>query len=174
MDGITIRRVNIDDIVLLQSVSQRTFLETFAVDNTEDDMLNYLDSAFSLRKLKEELENPASQFWFAETASQIAGYIKVNFTPAQSDINDEKSMELERIYVYKEFLGSKVGQALFGKALEIAKSARSEYIWLGVWEKNPRAIRFYNKNGFVEFNRHVFRLGDDLQTDILMKMDLIH
>jgi len=81
-------------------------------------------------------------------------------------------MEIERIYVLKDFHGKNIGQLLFEKAIELATQKNANYIWLGVWEENPRAINFYKKNGFVEFDKHIFVLGDDEQTDIMMRLEL--
>lgn len=66
----------------------------------------------------------------------------------------------------------KVGQALFDTALIIAQNIKADYLWLGVWEQNPRALRFYKKNGFIEFDKHIFRLGNEVQTDIMLKLEL--
>ena len=96
----------------------------------------------------------------------------LNFGQAQTEFNDNKALEIERIYVLKEFYGKKVGQVLYDKAFDIAKQAGADYLWLGVWEENQRAINFYKKNGFVEFDKHIFKLGDDEQTDIIMKLKL--
>jgi ribosomal protein S18 acetylase RimI-like enzyme len=87
-------------------------------------------------------------------------------------LQDEGALEIERIYVLKDFHGKSVGQVLYNKAIDIAKEKKTKYVWLGVWEENPRAISFYKKNGFVEFDKHIFILGDDEQTDIMMKLIL--
>ena len=97
---------------------------------------------------------------------------KINFGQSQTELQDDTALEIERIYVLKEFHGKKVGQVLYEKAIEIAKQKNAHYVWLGVWEENPRAISFYKKNGFVEFDKHIFKLGDDEQTDIMMKLKL--
>lgn len=78
-------------------------------------------------------------------------------------------MEIERTYVLRSHHGKKVGQLLYNQALDVALNNKAEYLWLGVWEQNPRAIRFYEKNGFVAFDKHIFKLGADEQTDIMMK-----
>jgi len=156
----------------LRSISRQTFFDAFASDNTEEDMRSFLDSAFSEEKLGQEIKNPESEFYLARQNHSFIGYLKINFGRAQSELKESRGMEIERIYVLKEFVGRGVGQTLFEKALSIAKSRKTEYLWLGVWEKNPRAIRFYKKNGFVKFGKHPFRLGDDLQTDILMRRNL--
>jgi ribosomal protein S18 acetylase RimI-like enzyme len=96
----------------------------------------------------------------------------MNFSAAQTELKENQSAEIERIYVLKACHGSGVGQLLLDKALDLARQNKLRYVWLGVWEQNPRAISFYRKNGFVEFDRHIFRLGDDEQTDWMMRLDL--
>jgi ribosomal protein S18 acetylase RimI-like enzyme len=102
----------------------------------------------------------------------VIGYFKVNFGDAQTELQDKNSLEIERIYVSKDFHGKKVGQILYDKALEIAKTKKLDYVWLGVWEQNLRAVQFYKKNGFVEFDKHIFKFGNEDQTDLMMKKDL--
>ena len=135
-------------------------------------MVKYLDKKFSVEQLTLEFNNNESEFYFAKISNKVVGYLKLNCGDAQTEIKDNKAIEIERIYVLKEYFGKKVGQVLYDKALNIANSKNAKYIWLGVWEENPRAIRFYKKNGFVEFDKHVFVLGDDEQTDIMMKLEL--
>jgi diamine N-acetyltransferase len=106
---------------------------------------------------------------FALIDHQVIGYLKLNYGQAQTELKDSKALEIERIYVLQTYQGKNVGQLLYTKAIEIAKQASVDYVWLGVWEENHRALRFYQKNGFVPFDKHVFKLGDDEQTDILMK-----
>ncbi|MEI7830966.1 MAG: GNAT family N-acetyltransferase [Prolixibacteraceae bacterium] len=102
----------------------------------------------------------------------IIGYLNLNFDQAQTALINTKALEIERIYVLKEFQGKKVGQILFDTTLQTANRLKSEYIWLGVWEKNFRALTFYEKICFTEFGQHIFILGDDVQTDIMMKLNL--
>jgi ribosomal protein S18 acetylase RimI-like enzyme len=98
--------------------------------------------------------------------------LKLNFAEAQTELKNNTSLEIERIYVLKEFHGQNMGQLLYNKALEIATKLSIKEIWLGVWEKNKRAISFYKKNGFIEFDTHIFKLGNDDQIDIMMKLTL--
>lgn len=167
-----IRKINIDDLEALRNLSIQTFKETFEEVNTEEDMQKYLDENLSIEKLKTELENPNSEFYFAENNDEILGYLKLNFKDAQTEKLEENHFEIERIYVLKAFLGQKIGQILFDKAIEIGREKNLEYVWLGVWEENHRAIRFYGKNGFEIFGKHDFVLGEDVQTDLLMKMKI--
>jgi ribosomal protein S18 acetylase RimI-like enzyme len=172
MEEINIRKVTLNDIEQLQEISRQTFLDTFASANTEENIKKYLEENFSKEKLAAELNNKNAEFYFAEVDGKIIGYLKLNSGRSQTELKDERAIEIERIYVVKELHGKKVGQLLYEKAIEIAGQANAEYVWLGVWEENPRAINFYRKNGFVEFDKHIFKLGDDEQTDIMMKLQL--
>jgi ribosomal protein S18 acetylase RimI-like enzyme len=172
METVEIKRVTPNDITQLQQIGRQTFLETFSSSNTEENIKKYLEDGFSKEKLTIELNNSDSEFYFAQLANKIIGYLKINFGTSQTELKDNSALEIERIYVSQEFHGKKVGQLLYEKAIEIAKQKMFGYVWLGVWEKNPRAISFYKKNGFVEFDKHIFKLGDDEQTDIMMKLKL--
>ena len=142
------------------------------MSNSKENMDKYLSESLSSSQLLKELNNENSQFYFASLSNNILGYLKVNFGTAQTELEDINALEIERIYVLKEFHGKQIGQLLYQKAIEIAKERDLNYVWLGVWENNQRAIRFYLKNGFVEFNRHLFKLGDEEQLDIMMKLNL--
>lgn len=172
MESIEIRKVIIDEIDQLQIIGKLTFAETFSSENSEENMKEYLDKRFLTEKLKTELTDKNSEFYFAILKNKVIGYLKVNFGQSQTEIKEENSLEIERIYVLKDFHGKKVGQLLYDMAMKISKQRKVDYVWLGVWEENPRAIRFYEKNGFVEFDKHIFKLGDDEQTDIMMKLKL--
>lgn len=167
-----VNKVTIDEIRQLQEIGKLTFFETFASENSENNMKEYLEKGFSIKKLTSELNDQNTEFYFVEFDSKVIGYLKVNVGQSQTEIKDHNSLEIERIYVLKDFYGKKVGQTLYKKAIELAKGKNLKYVWLGVWEHNPRAIRFYEKNGFVKFDKHVFKLGDDEQTDIMMRLDL--
>ena len=167
-----IRKANTQDIEKLKEIGRLTFFETFSSDNSEENMKEYLKNGFSTEKLNDELSDPNAEFYFCELKGKVIGYLKVNSGQSQTELKDNKAFEIERIYVLKEFHGKKAGQLLYDKALELAKSRRAGYVWLGVWEENPRAIRFYEKNGFVAFDKHIFKLGEDEQTDIMMKLEL--
>ena len=173
MDNITIVRVTPEDVFALQDISRITFDETFAKDNSAENMARYIDEGFSIPRLMTELNTEGSEFYFAQKHQQTIGYLKINFGGAQTELRDDSALEIERIYVLQAYHGQKVGQLLYDKAIDIAKNNNINYIWLGVWEKNPRAIRFYEKNGFVAFDKHIFVLGDDPQIDVMMRLELI-
>lgn len=172
MENIQIQRVALNEMMQLQKIGRQTFYETFSESNSEENMKNYLQDGFSEEKLATELNDINSEFYFAKSTDEVIGYLKLNFGASQTELKDNKALEIERIYVSKEFHGKNVGQLLYNKAIEVAKKKNADYVWLGVWEENPRAINFYKKNGFVEFDKHIFKLGDDEQTDIMMKLML--
>jgi ribosomal protein S18 acetylase RimI-like enzyme len=172
MNEIKIEQISIQQIEALQQIGRQTFNETFAESNTAENMAKYLEESYAYEKLSEELNDPNSVFYFAMMEDKVIGYLKLNFGASQTELKDNEALEIERIYVLKEFHGKKVGQLLFDKAIEVAKAQHVAYVWLGVWENNKRALQFYTKNGFVEFDQHVFVLGDEAQTDIMMKLEL--
>ena len=172
MRNISIKKVELKDIEKLQKIGRQTFFETFSKSNSEENMQKYLDEGFSIEKLTTELTDSNAEFYFAVLDLEVIGYLKLNFGDSQTELKDNKSLEIERIYVSKEFHGKSVGQLLYDKAIEVAKQKNANYVWLGVWEENPRAISFYKKNGFVEFDKHIFKLGNDEQIDIMMKLNL--
>ncbi len=172
MEQIQIIKVSINDIEQLQIISRTTFSQTFTEHNNPEDMEAYLNKSFATEKLLGELNNPNSEFYFAQEGERVIGYLKVNTGDAQTEQKEANAFEIERIYVDAAFLGKKVGQLLFNKAIEISKAKKASYVWLGVWEENHRALAFYTKNGFVPFDKHIFKLGNDAQTDIMMKLEL--
>jgi len=169
ISDIHIERVSTQDEAALQLVSRQTFNETFSASNNAQDMQSYLNNQLSLEHLTFELNQAGSEFYFALNNQRIIGYLKINFVDAQTELKDKQAMEIERIYVLKEFYGLGVGQILFDHALKIGRNKSLQYIWLGVWEENHRAIRFYEKNGFETFDKHLFLLRSDKQTDLMMK-----
>lgn len=169
---IIVTKITENELLQLQKIGRKTFSETFSENNTEESMTQYLEKSFSKEKLTEELNDKNSGFYFAKLSDEVIGYLKLNAGSSQTEIKGENALEIERIYVSKDFHGKKVGQILYNKAIEVAKEKNVDYVWLGVWENNLRAIGFYKKNGFVEFDKHIFRLGSEEQTDIMMKLNL--
>lgn len=172
MESIVIVPVTLNDVEKLQAISRITFSQTFMEHNTAEDMEAYLNKSFSISQLNSEIANANSEFYFALDGEIVVGYLKVNMGVAQTEKKDLAAFEIERIYVDQAYLGKKIGQLLFEKAIELAKAKNKSYVWLGVWEENHRALAFYKKNGFVPFDKHIFKLGNDEQTDIMMKLEL--
>jgi diamine N-acetyltransferase len=169
---ITIRKIKPEELEVLLSLASLSFHQAFAEQNTPENMEAYMSEAFTLEQFRIELENPDSEFYFAEYEGEIAAYLKINFGKAQTELQESDGMEVQRIYMPVEFYGKNIGKVLLDKAMERAKEENMRYVWLGVWEKNLRAQRFYEKNGFKKFSAHTFIMGDDPQTDFLLKIDL--
>ena len=169
---LAIIKVESEGISTLQQICRQTFIETFADCNTEENMQKYLDKSFSLSNLQSELNDKNVSCYFVYVENEVVGYLKINEGSAQTDLNDDRAIEIERIYVLKKFYGKMVGQALLEKAKEFARQKAADFIWLGVCEKNERAIKFYKKHGFIEFGKHIFNLGYDEQMDLMMKLEL--
>lgn len=172
IDTVIIRECNFNDIEKIRSIEIQTFQETFATENTEEDMKNYLDENFNSFKVKAELENLESKFFVAEIEDKVVAYMKLNVGTAQTDQDYNHSLEIERIYVRQEYQNMHLGNQLIKRAIAFGTDLGLEYIWLGVWEHNTKAIGFYERMGFVKFGSHVFVLGSDEQTDYLMKLPL--
>lgn len=214
---IEINRVKLEDLHELCVLSRQTFIDAFKDQNKEENISHFVEGAYTVENIGNQLNNPDSAFYFARpgpfgsisavTGNQeeslgtgpdffqhdspvsssdfiqcvnsidspennrnpALGYMKINFGASQSDLQDFEALELERIYVDSNQLGKGIGQLLLDKAIEIARKAGLIYIWLGVWEHNLNARRFYAKNGFVQFDQHIFTLGNDDQTDLLLK-----
>ena len=166
---IKIRLCTLDDLDTLQKIGYDTYNETFRSMNTKETIDMYLQDSFNKERLKAELSNKNSQFYFLYIDKDLAGYLKINEVPAQTDINDPKSIEIERIYVKKKFKGKGLGKELMNYAIQLAIKMGKNYVWLGVWERNIDAISFYTRMGFHEAGRHSFKMGNELQTDLIMK-----
>lgn len=157
-----------EDVHTLQEISYETFKETFEDQNSPENMRAYLDKAFSLKQVEKELLNPSSHFFFVYVNHEIAGYLKVNTGEAQSEEMGKDFIEIERIYIIRNYQKQGLGKYLLNKGEEIALEHNKRKIWLGVWEKNEQAISFYKKMGFVQSGAHSFFMGDEEQTDIIM------
>jgi ribosomal protein S18 acetylase RimI-like enzyme len=137
-------------------------------------MENYIRENFNSQQIALEVNNPESAFYLAILDDETIAYLKLNFGNAQTEIRSDEAMEIHRIYVLKEFHGKKIGQLLLNEAILIGHKSGVDSIWLGVWEENHKAIQFYSKNNFLEFDKHNFTLGNDVQTDLLMELRIIN
>jgi ribosomal protein S18 acetylase RimI-like enzyme len=164
-----IRRASIEDAQLLADLGARTFAETFATDNTPEDMEAYTAASFSLERLAEELHDPLSIFFIAEVEGRAAGYAKMHPGETPESVEGPQPIELVRLYVAAAWLGRGVGPALMRHCLEEARESGFQTIWLGVWERNHRAQAFYRKWNFHEVGEHLFQLGSDPQRDLVMQ-----
>jgi ribosomal protein S18 acetylase RimI-like enzyme len=169
---ISIKPCLLNELDLLQKIGRQTFMETYGAMNNQKTMDMHLQTSFHKEKLSTELNNRSCKFYFLYADNNLAGYLKVNDAPAQSDINDPRSMEVERIYVRKAYKEKGIGKQAIDYVFELAIKMKKDYIWLGVWEKNVAAISFYTKMGFQKAGQHLFKMGDELQKDLIMKKSI--
>ncbi|MFS4466326.1 GNAT family N-acetyltransferase [Maribacter sp. 2210JD10-5] len=158
----------------LLEISKKTFSDAFETDNDPNDFKTYLNVAFTKEILNSAINNPNIAFFFTYLGEKLVAYFKLNTSEAQTDVKLSESMELERIYVLKEFQGRGIGEAILTKIKKIAFESEKAFLWLGVWEENQRAIKFYQRHGFSKFGTHPYFIGTDKQTDWLMRYDLVN
>ena len=169
---VNVRRANGEDASLLADLGASTFAQTFATDNTPEDIAAYIAASFNFAQQTAELADPASTFFIAEVEGLAAGYAKLHVGEPEEGVEGANPVELVRLYVSREWLGRRVGEALMRACLDHARQADYKTIWLGVWERNDRAQAFYRKWNFRAVGEHVFHLGSDPQRDILMERAL--
>ncbi|MBO0453792.1 MULTISPECIES: GNAT family N-acetyltransferase [Enterococcus] len=172
MEG-KIRLCTLEDLTKLREISIETFSDTFALDNNPADLQEYLSNAYGLDELEKEMQNPESRFFFVYLTDELAGYLKLNTGIAQTETLAKNGLEVERIYIRKSFKRHGLGRQLIDYALELACKERRDSIWLGVWEKNVNALRFYRTFGFEKVGAHDFTVGKDKQTDLIMMKPLL-
>ena len=160
------------DLASLLDLAQTSFVQAFTEGNKPENVQAYLSQAFTSVQLEKEWRNPASTFLLASLEGRLVGYTKVNLAAAQTDVQDPDSLEVARLYTLEEVWGKGVGQFLLNAALDFAKEKGKTFVWLGVWEHNARAMRFYEKNGFKAFGSHPFPFGDEIQNDWLMRVEV--
>lgn len=168
---INIRHGGIADASVLTELAYKTFWDAFAhhPKNAPADLNHYMRQAFNLEQITTELADENSIFLIADIDGRAAGYAKLILGSTEEGITAERPIELSRLYSHQEYLGKGVGQNLMDACFDRARVDDHDVMWLGVWEYNPRAQRFYEKNGFRIVGRHTFQLGTDPQTDLLMQ-----
>ena len=167
------KRIRNDKLDVLREISIKTFIETFASQNKEENIKEYINTKMSLANLKEELNSINSYFYFIILKNRIIGYTKLNFESAQTEkFFIGNAFEVERIYLLSKHARKGYGRKAFENIFKIGRKKGYEKIWLGVWEYNKNAIEFYKHMGFKMFSKHSFLLGDDNQIDHLLKIDI--
>lgn len=172
MSEVYIRTATKEDAGLIADLSRKTFYETFAPLNTKEDMEIFMKERFSKKILMAEVGAPNNIFLIAYIDGKIAGYARLREDNNPPPLQGLPTMEIARIYADTAFIGKGIGKALMQKAIDIATAKEKKLVWLGVWEKNQRAIDFYIRWGFDKFSDHEFILGNDVQNDWLMKRNL--
>jgi GNAT superfamily N-acetyltransferase len=167
-----LRKADLSDLPELLDLARTSFVQAFTAGNKPENVQAYLAEAFTEDKLTQEMQETASTFIVASLAGKLVGYTKLNLSTAQADVQDPASVEVARLYTLEEVWGTGLGQLLLDAAISFGRQEGKTWLWLGVWEFNARAIRFYEKNGLRIFGSHPFPFGDEIQTDWLMRIDL--
>lgn len=167
-----IKNVTSDDLKDLQSISRETFKKTFDPFTAPDDMERFLEEAYADEKLLTEINNPHSRFFFLMVEDEVAGYLKINDEDAQTESVKPNALEVERIYLRSKFQHRGLGLVLIKLAEKIAREEKRDYMWLGVYEKNINAQKFYKRDGFEKVSQHVYPVGDDPQIDYILAKKL--
>lgn len=161
------------DAIMLSELGARTFYETFAKDNTAENMSAYLKASFSPDIQFVELSAVNNIFLIAEVENTPVGFAQLVLNSREGTLNGVRPMEIRRIYAVQEYLGKGVGSELMSACIQEARQKGCDSIWLGVWEKNQRAIAFYKKWAFQEVGTYIFQLGDDPQKDFILERMLV-
>jgi ribosomal protein S18 acetylase RimI-like enzyme len=169
---IIIRLATEGDAELVADLSRQTFYESFAAGNTKEDMDKFMNEQFTKEKLINEVRQPWHLFFLAYIEDDPVGYVKLRHGPAPLQLDARSCLEIARIYSVQSKIGKGVGRKLMQTSHEIARQKGKKILWLGVWKQNQRAIDFYTAWGFEIFGEQEFILGDDVQTDWLMKKDI--
>ena len=169
---IQIKKAKSKDAELIAGMSRETFIETYAKDNTAENMQLFLEGPFATKNLLKEVSASENYFVMAYCDEVLAGYMRLRNHATDHSEKGKERLEICRLYCYQKFIGKGIGHALMAHALEYGIKNKFEGMWLGVWERNLRAISFYEKYGFHKFSSHIFTLGDDSQTDWLMEKKL--
>ena len=171
--NLTFKKCTLSDLDMLTNISRQTFIDAFEKDNNPEDFKTYIDVAFSKEQIKTEILNSNSQFYFVYSKSDLVCYFKINENEAQAEPFGKDALELSRIYVLKAFQGQNFGAHIISWIIELTKKMGKTWLWLGVWQQNVNAVKFYERHGFTKFDTHSFYIGNDRQTDWLMRLDVV-
>ncbi len=156
----------------MTEIARSTFKDAFQDQNNPEDFKAYLDEALGKSAMREQLLNPDSLFYFIYLEEELVGYFKLNEESAQTEYIGKDHMELERIYVRPAHQNKGYGKKIMNDVIRMARSRKARILWLGVWENNHSAIRFYEDLGFIKFGSHPYYVGKDKQTDWMMRLKL--
>lgn len=165
---IEVRSALKNDAALISGLGAKSFFEAFGEHNKQEDLEIYIAEKFSMEQIKEEISDPLASFFVAYYESEPAGYAKLIKSNLPEQIKDKNAVEMQRMYVLEKFYGMKIGRELMLYTLEFAFTKGYDSMWLGVWQKNERAIEFYKKFGFEVFGTREFKIGCNTQDDYMM------
>lgn len=168
-----IRRATEDDVATLSAFARQQFIETFAAQNDPDDLAAFLDATYSPDQQRAELHDPTRSYWLLEMDGQLAGFALLRDQAPHDAVVARHPVEVQRFYVDRAWHGRGLAATLMAHACETARALGGDTVWLGVFEQNPRAIRFYEKQGFAAVGAQTFMVGTDAQRDVVMARRLV-
>ncbi|MBX2915735.1 MAG: GNAT family N-acetyltransferase [Cyclobacteriaceae bacterium] len=169
---IRVEQASFEQLPAMQQVAITSYTDTFADSNTPENLKAFLDSTYNLPQLVREFHEPGSKLYLAVDENDVVGFVRLRQSNEVISYLGENTIELQRLYVLPAAQGKSVGKLLMAQAVEYAIANKFEWIWLGVWEKNYKAQKFYERWGFERFSEHTFWMGDDPQVDWLLKKKL--
>ena len=170
--NLSIRHADISDANIICALGVTTFYEAYFEQDESSDLANYVLESFSPAQIKNELNNTNSTFFIAELNGKAVGYAKLRENSAVDCLKNENAVELHRIYILERAKGKGVGGKLLNRCFETARAIGYETIWLGVWEQNSAALKFYEKSGFVKVGKLQFPYGETVGTNYVLKLKL--
>lgn len=172
MIPVEISPVGRSELAALYTISRTTFLDTYAHKNEPENVEIHLRDQLSMDQLGQEFKEAGTRFYFARMGKEIVGYTKLNTGSAQTEDLYPHALEVERIYVIRSMWKRGIGRKLIEHALGQARMLDRSMVWLGVWTENPEAIAFYTHLGFEPYGTHIFTVGNDPQTDLILGVTL--
>lgn len=169
---IRIRKAKIEEVPAVRELAIEVYTDTFADQNTPANLQAFYRDSYNLHKFKSEFHEADAALYLATDELKIIGFLRLRQSREVEKQLGRNTVELHRLYVHRDYHGTSASRLLMEKAIGYAKEKKFEWMWLGVWEKNFRAQKFYAKWGFERFGEHVFQMGDDPQTDWLLKKKL--
>ncbi len=172
--SIHFNELNINQIAELQQVARQSFLDAYEKDTNPSDMASYLDETFSIEQLKKNINHKKIKYFLVQYKNNIVGYLKLRWDRTHEHFNHEKTIELERIYLLKEYWNQKIGSQMIQFTINFAKENQFKWIWLLVWNENKKGIQFYERHGFIFFGKKYFYFGKDSSLDFLYKKEILY
>jgi len=172
---ISIAKANMATATRLADLGRQTFSETFAASNKPEDMATYLAETYSPELQLAQLQDPSITCLLVEMQGQTVGYALLQENSAlglPEDAPASRQLEIKQLYVVEDWIGTGLGKALMRRILDIAQASHATAVVLGVWEHNERAQAFYQRFGFREVGEVAFRLGTDVQRDLIYRKGL--
>lgn len=169
---IKLRKAKIEEVPAVRELAIEVYTDTFAEHNTPENLHAFFKDSYSAEKFNSEFHEPKSALFIALDDLKIVGFLRLRQSNEVDKYLGNNHIELHRLYVHRDYHGSSVAKMFMEEAMKYAREKKHEWIWLGVWEKNFRAQKFYGKWGFEKFSEHIFQMGDDPQIDWLLKKKL--